>query len=64
MCIRDRTWACAFVHDGAGYFFMYMVAEPASTADERRVRAIVDATELTHLSDLGLVPEAPSQLPQ
>jgi hypothetical protein len=53
---QARIWSCAFAYDGAGYLALTMLAEPASITDERRVRAIVDATELTHLADLGAVP--------
>lgn len=47
-----RVWSCAFVHDGAGYLVLHMLAEPVSATTERRARSIVDATELTHLADL------------
>jgi hypothetical protein len=59
-----RIWSCAFVHEDAGYFFLTMLAEPAGTADERYVRSIVDATELTTLADLGDVPTAASSDPR
>jgi hypothetical protein len=53
-----KIWSCAFVHDTAGYIVLYMLAEPVETADERRARAIVEATELTKLTDLGVLPPA------
>jgi hypothetical protein len=53
---KARVWSCAFVHDAAGYLALYMLAEPAGTADERRARAVIDTTELTHLADLGMLP--------
>jgi hypothetical protein len=53
-----KIWSCTFVHDAAGYIVLYMLAEPVETADERRARAIVDATELTKLADLGVLPTA------
>jgi hypothetical protein len=50
---QARIWSCAFFHDRSGYLFLSMLAEPSSTADEQRVRAIFDATELTKLAELG-----------
>lgn len=54
---RARVWSCAFVHDGAAYFMLYALEEPASAETERRARAILDATELTRLADVGPPPE-------
>ncbi|MBX3228037.1 MAG: hypothetical protein KIT84_27570 [Labilithrix sp.] len=59
---RARVWSCAFVHEGAGYFVLYSVAEPADDAAEKRARTILDSTELTRLADLG-APPSPSELP-
>ena len=53
---RARVWTCAFVKDDAGYLAATMVVEPASAAEERRLHSVVEATELTHLSDLGKQP--------
>lgn len=53
-----RVWSCAFMNDNAGYLILYMLAEPAGTADERRARAVLEATELTRLADLGTIPPA------
>jgi hypothetical protein len=50
---QAKVWSCAFVRETAGYFTLYMLTEPLLTADERRVRSILDATELTRLADLG-----------
>lgn len=58
---RARTWSCAFEHGGAGYLTLFMMAESANPDAAARVRAIVDATELTRLADLGTVTEAPSK---
>ena len=60
---RARAWACAFFHDDAAYLTLYTIAEPVGSADERRVRAIADATELTHLADLGSSAPNPLLLP-
>lgn len=51
-----KVWSCAFVRDDAGYFTLYMLPEPALGEDERRLRSILDATELTRLADLGPSP--------
>lgn len=45
-------WSCAFVHDGAAYLAMTSVRANASSEDARRLREIVEATELTHLAEL------------
>lgn len=56
-----RVWSCTFFHEAAGYIALYMLAEPAGTADVRRARSIIDSTELTRLADLGPLP--PGLLP-
>jgi hypothetical protein len=48
-----RVRSCTFVRDGAAYITMSMLAEPVSSADEQRARAIIDATELTRLGELS-----------
>lgn len=53
---QAKVWSCAFLSETAGYFTLYMLAEPVLNADERRVRSILDATELTRLADLGAFP--------
>jgi hypothetical protein len=52
-----RIWSCAFEHDGAGYLALTMVTEPTTAETTKAVRGIVDATELTHLAELGSAPE-------
>jgi hypothetical protein len=52
-----RIWSCAFEHDGAGYLALTMLTEPATPETVTAVRSIVDATELTHLADIGAGPE-------
>jgi len=59
--IRAKVWSCAFVHHGAGYFALYSLAQPLDPGAEEKARQIIDSTELTHLSDLGLPPD-PSAL--
>lgn len=55
--LRGRVWSCAFVHDNAGYFLLYSLAEPTDAEAEAGARKIIDATELSHLADLGLPPD-------
>ena len=50
---QAKIWSCAFVHEGAGYLILTMLEDPSTAADDRRLHAIVEATELTRLSDLG-----------
>ena len=50
---RGRVWSCAFIHKDVGYIALVSLGEPATSDDEKRVRAIVEATELTKLADLG-----------
>lgn len=50
---RAKIWSCAFKRDGAGYLALYMIPDASSADDAKRARAIVDATELTRLGDLG-----------
>jgi hypothetical protein len=57
---RAIVWSCAFERDGAGYIALYMLVEPAPSDGAARLRAIVDATELTHLAERGGAPEVPS----
>jgi hypothetical protein len=47
-----NVWSCGFVHDGAAYLVMYSVRADASSEDARRLREIVEATEVTHLAEL------------
>lgn len=51
-----RVWTCTFVHETAGYIMMTMLAEPVGSVDEKHARSILEATELTKLSDLGGIP--------
>jgi hypothetical protein len=48
-----RLWSCAFHRGGAAYLAMFSVGETATATDTRRVQAVVDATELTELEDMG-----------
>lgn len=56
---RGRVWSCAFVREGAAYLALYSVAEPAAAGAEQSARAIIEATELTHLADIGTIPDLP-----
>ena len=47
-----NVWSCGFAHDGAAYLVMYSVRADAASEDGRRLREIIDATELTHLAEL------------
>lgn len=47
-----NVWSCGFSHDGAAYLFMYAVRADAASEDARKLREIVEATELTHLAEL------------
>lgn len=51
---RARVWSCTFANKDAAYIFMYLLSDPMTPADEKQIRGIVDATDLTHLADLGL----------
>lgn len=48
-----RVWSCAVTHDGTGYLLMSLLREDASSADGKRVRRVIDATELTRLGQVG-----------
>ena len=50
-----RVWSCAFAHRDSSYLVLTMVSESASNADQRLARAIVDATDLTRLAELGTI---------
>jgi hypothetical protein len=52
-----RLWSCAIVDDDAAYLILTALPESASRQDERRVRAIAEATELTRLGPIS-VPSA------
>lgn len=47
-----NVWSCGFAHDGAAYLVMYSVRADAPSENGRRLREIVEATELTHLAEL------------
>lgn len=47
-----NVWSCGFAHDGAAYLVMYSVRADAPSEDGRRLREILEATELTHLAEL------------
>lgn len=47
------VWACAFSHEGAAYMAMTAVRARATSEEAAHVRAVVDATELTTLSQMG-----------
>lgn len=47
-----NLWSCAFAHDGTAYLAMYSVRADAPSEDGRRLRDIVDATEITQLAPL------------
>jgi hypothetical protein len=48
-----RVWSCAVTRGDVGYLVMSSLRESASVDDERRVRRIVEATELTRLGEVG-----------
>lgn len=47
-----NVWSCGFVQDGAAYLVMYSVRADAVSEDARRLRAIIEATELTRLAEI------------
>jgi hypothetical protein len=47
-----NVWSCAFAHEGAAYLLMYSVRAAAPSEDGRRLREILEATELTNLAPL------------
>jgi hypothetical protein len=56
--MRSKLWSCTFVRDDAGYLVVDVHVEPMTIADERRLRTIVDATELTNLAEIVPAPSA------
>lgn len=48
---QANVWSCGFVHDGAAYLVMYSVRADSASEDGRRLRAIIEATELTRLAE-------------
>ncbi len=52
----SKLWSCTFTRDDVAYLVLHVHPEPASNADERKLRTIVDATELTRLADLSETP--------
>jgi hypothetical protein len=48
-----HVWSCAVTRGDVGYLVMSSLRESASVDDERRVRRVVDATELTRLGEVG-----------
>lgn len=48
-----RVWSCAVTHDDAGYLIMSLIREKAGSDDDKRLRRVIDATELTRLGDVG-----------
>ena len=53
---KARVWSCAFSHDKFGYIAVTMSSEATAPVDEKRLRKIIEATELTRLADLGAPP--------
>jgi hypothetical protein len=47
-----NVWSCGFVHDGAAYLVMYSIRADAASDDGRRLREIIEATELTRLAEI------------
>lgn len=47
-----EVWSCAFLHEGAAYLAMFALRENATSEDEKRLRAIVEETELTTLAEI------------
>jgi hypothetical protein len=54
---KARVWSCAFAHDDTGYFVLSMLSEPVEAGDDRRAKSILEATELTHLAEIGAAPK-------
>lgn len=53
--VRDEAanvWSCGFSDGGASYLVMYSVRADAPSEDGRRLRSIIEATELTQLAEL------------
>jgi hypothetical protein len=51
--VKDvAVWSCAFVRDGAAYLAMVALRDDATSEDEKRLRAIVEDTELTKLGEI------------
>jgi hypothetical protein len=48
---KVTRWACAFIHNGRGYSFVYLIDEANSTQGVILLRRIINATELTDRSD-------------
>lgn len=46
------VWSCTFFDEGAGYLVMYALPESANPSEAKRLRAIVEATELTRLGEI------------
>lgn len=47
---QANVWSCGFAHDGAAYLVMYYQRADAPSEDGRRLREIIEATELTRLA--------------
>jgi hypothetical protein len=47
-----NVWSCGFAHDGASYLVMSSLRADSPSEDGRRLREIIEATELTHLAEL------------
>ena len=47
------VWSCTVFDEGAGYLVMYALPESANPAEAKRLRAIVEATELTRLGEIS-----------
>lgn len=47
-----NVWSCGFAHEGAAYLVMYSVRADTPSEDGRRLREIIEATELTQLAEL------------
>lgn len=46
------VWSCAFVREGAAYLAMLALRDDATSEDEKRLRAIIEETELTNLGEI------------
>ena len=51
-----RVWTCAFARGDAGYLVMSSVREKATSDDDKRVRRVIEAIELTQLGDMSARP--------
>jgi hypothetical protein len=52
-----RVWSCAVSKDDVGYLLVVSARESASASEDKRLRRVIDATELTRLGEVA--PKSP-----